>query len=491
MSDSTQRWPVPRPIEDTPIPDFPTHIFPTFLEDYARAIAHQESAPYEFPIAVAWAVVSTILQRSVRVGSPDGHTQNVNVYGAIVAHPSSSKSGSMKPMLAPLHEIAEARAKEDGARASDARAEAERIDLRMEVLKKEVAKHPDDDAAKSELAGLRKERDAIDPRSLVVPRTFVDDVTPEQLATLMCDAGGTMGLFSDEGTILAHINGAYSKAPNTSLFLKAYDGGTVKVDRRGREESIENPRLTMCVMVQPKKIEGIASQDGLLARFRFFCPDPRIGYRERVVRAPIPQRLRTAYREGIHRLANRWFDAEPEVFTLSDEAHQVLTVWRAENEVQRRPGGKLDGSDGFVEWGGKEGECMRLAGTLHALDGLDSRAHVSVLHVEKAIAVMEVLTEHARKVRDVAPNQTNANKWGRRALDWLRSPVSDEQHTSFTFAKLVNALGCKPNQKAALKEAIEHLEAQGWLRAAVATRRDSRVWEVNPHVWNTENGGAR
>ena len=491
MSDSTQKWPVPRPIEDTPIPDFPPHIFPAWFEDYARAIAHQESAPDEFPIAVGWAVVSTILQRSVRVGSPDGHTQAVNVYSAIVAPPSSSKSGSMKPMLAPLEEISRERAEVAKSSVSEARAKVDKIEARMKVLKGVLAKSPDQADQEAELDALRKERDAIDPRSLVVPRTFVDDVTPEQLATLMCDAGGTMGLFSDEGTILAHINGAYSKAPNTSLFLKAYDGGTVKVDRRGREESIENPRLTICVMVQPKKIEGIASQDGLLARFRFFCPNARIGYRERVVRAPIPQRLGTAYREGIHRLAKRWFDAEPEVLTLSDQAHQVLTEWRAENEVQRRPGGKLDGSDGFLEWGGKEGECMRLAATLHALDGLDSRALVSALHVEKAIAVMEVLTEHARKVRDVAPNQTNANKWGRKVLAWLRSPVRESQHASLTSAQLRHYLGCSSNRKNEFDAALEQLEGLGWLRELGAMRADSRRWKVNPHVWNAENGRTR
>ena len=490
MSDSTQTWPTPRPIEDTQLPDFPTHIFPTWFEDYAQAVAHQESAPYEFPIAVAWAVIGTVLQRSARAASPDGHEQSTNVYAVIVAPPSSSKSGTMKPMLAPLREIERERADRDRTRVLQACEEFADNERRIKVLETRCATRADEEAG-AELARLREKRDAVDARSLVVPRMLADDVTPEALATLMVGAGGALALFADEGSILAHVRGAYSPNPNIALFLKAYDGREHMVDRRGRVERIERPTLTLCLMVQPSKIEGIESADGLLARFRYFCPNVNVGYRDRSLREAIPAHIVESYHAGVRRLADRWLDAPQVALMLSRSAHVRMAEWRQAIEIERRPGGRLDGSEGFSEWTGKEGECLRLAAQLHALDGLDETTLIDVMQVEKAIAVMEVLTEHARKVRDSAPNESNANKWGRKVLDWLRSPVSDEQHTSFTFAKLVNALGCRPNQKPALKQATEHLEAHGWLRAVAATRRDSLVWEVNPRVWTAEDGGTR
>ena len=126
---------------------------------------------------------------------------------------------------------------------------------------------------------------------------------------------------------------------------------------------------------------------------------------------------------------------------------------------------------------------MRLAAVLHALDGLDSHECVSAAQVSKAIAVMKVLTEHARKMRDSAPNQTNTDKWAHGVLDWLRSHGGAEH--AYTFANFKRAVGCKSNQVPALKLACEHLEALGWLRHATATRKDSIVWEVHPCVWGT------
>ena len=490
MSDSTQTWPTPRPIEDTQLPDFPTHIFPTWFEDYAQAVAHQESAPYEFPIAVAWAVIGTVLQRSARAASPDGHEQSTNVYAVIVAPPSSSKSGTMKPMLAPLREIERERADRDRTRVLQACEEFADNERRIKVLETRCATRADEEAG-AELARLREKRDAVDARSLVVPRMLADDVTPEALATLMVGAGGALALFADEGSILAHVRGAYSPNPNIALFLKAYDGREHMVDRRGRVERIERPTLTLCLMVQPSKIEGIESADGLLARFRYFCPNVNVGYRDRSLREPIPAHIVESYHAGIRRLADRWLDAPQVSLMLSRSAHVRMAEWRQAIEIERRPGGRLDGSEGFSEWTGKDGECLRLAAQLHALDGLDETKLIDVVQVEKAIVVMEVLTEHARKVRDSAPNESSANKWGRKVLDWLRSPVREDQHTSFTSAQLARYLGCKPNQRPVHDAALEQLEGLGWLRAGPAKRGDSCVWIVNPHVWSDGKRGNR
>lgn len=130
-----------------------------------------------------------------------------------------------------------------------------------------------------ELADL--EREAVNPL-----RLLADDTTPEALASLMAANDGRMGIVSDEGGVFDILAGKYSNGKaNLDVFLKAYSGAPIRIDRKGRPpESIDHSALTMLLMVQPAVLEAImGNQDfagrGFLARPLYSLPLSTVGHR--------------------------------------------------------------------------------------------------------------------------------------------------------------------------------------------------------------------
>jgi hypothetical protein len=67
------------------------------------------------------------------------------------------------------------------------------------------------------------------------PRLVTNDVTPEALVSLLCEQRGRMALLTDEGgSVFEMMAGRYTDAPNLDPYLKGHDGGTIRVDRKGR-----------------------------------------------------------------------------------------------------------------------------------------------------------------------------------------------------------------------------------------------------------------
>jgi replicative DNA helicase len=119
-----------------------------------------------------------------------------------------------------------------------------------------------------------------------IPRLFVDDVTPEALASIIAEQGGSLAILSAESEVFNVIAGRYSGSPNMNVFLKGHAGDALRVDRRGRPpETIEHPALTLGICTQPAALADLAAIPGaagrgLLARFLFTVPDATIGTRQ-------------------------------------------------------------------------------------------------------------------------------------------------------------------------------------------------------------------
>lgn len=478
-------WPALRPIESTPLQEMPRHVFPLWFENHAEHVAKTASAPYEFPFAAGWAVLSAVVGNRVRIARPSGYSTQINAYLAVVADPSASKSGCVKPMKKPLEDLELERRARDGQAVSERCDERDLLEARIQGLKDRAKKNKPTAEEREELRQARQELDAIDPSSLVVPSILEDDATPEALSTAMMESGGSIAVIADEGSIFAHVEGAYSKQPNIALLLKAYDGGTHKVRRAsGRRETIKAPCMTLCVFVQPSVIHSLVSTPagarGLLARPRFLAPDCRIGYRDREQPQAVPE-LAAEYARGVKRLGGRWLDAEPVTLTLSAEAEERFSAWWTTAETERRPGGRLHGSPRFMEWGGKDGEVLRLAGLLHVAHEHDERTPVALEQIDRAIAVWDVLVEHARRMLDAATTSglTDAQKKARAFATYLRSPTRDSPEI-FTLRDVRRVCHCASNEEA--EAVVDFLDTNGWCRPLETKRRDSRRFEVNPSV---------
>ena len=236
--------------------------------------------------------------------------------------------------------------------------EQEQKAMESKMAKKQDVKEEDFLNLASEIADFK----VMQPLKL-----YVDDITTEKLSSSLSESGRT-AILSSEGGIFDLLAGLYNKNVNIDVFLKAYSGDTIRVDRIGRpSESIKDPALTILLTVQPNVIAGMMSNGtfrgrGLTARFLYCIPRSLVGKR-RFSTEPIPYEAKQRYREIIADMLDEEKD-EPELITLSPEALTLLEDFSVSLEPKLR-GEYADISD----WAGKlVGNVLRLAGVLTRAD---------------------------------------------------------------------------------------------------------------------------
>jgi putative DNA primase/helicase len=126
---------------------------------------------------------------------------------------------------------------------------SERKTRQVEALRRKAVKTGADISIASEIAEL----EVALPEIPVIPRIWVQDVTPEQLGVVMAEQGERIALLSDEGGIFDMLAGRYSKGiPNLDLFLQAHAGASVRVDRGSSPPILmRHPALTVAISPQP------------------------------------------------------------------------------------------------------------------------------------------------------------------------------------------------------------------------------------------------
>ena len=211
------------------------------------------------------------------------------------------------------------------------------------------------------------------------PRLIADDATPEAVSRLLAEQHGRLMIASTEGGIFDIIGGRYSDGtPNLDVYLKAYSGDTIRVDRANRHnrppEIVPNACLTAVLTVQPSVIVDLAEKRtfrgrGFLPRWLYSIPKSKVGYRDidpPSVEAATRQRWNQVIR---HLLDLPLPDSEGiPLLTLSKDAAQQHRSFRGRIENDLRPGQELDD---LADWGNKlAGTVARLAALLHIVDGI-------------------------------------------------------------------------------------------------------------------------
>jgi hypothetical protein len=210
------------------------------------------------------------------------------------------------------------------------------------------------------------------------PRLLAGDISPENLASLLCDNGGRMAVADAEGGLIFEImGGRYTKngGPNMEIFLKGHAGDAVRVDRTGRpSEFAPSAALTCILTAQPAILRNLAAKEqmrgrGLLARFLFTMPNGLIGSRT-YANIPMDPRLVEQYASHLQELLS--------VAPLNDddtEAHRrlnldgdALEIWRTYHdqiEKAQAPDGELSHMTDFASK--LPGAVARMAGILHLM----------------------------------------------------------------------------------------------------------------------------
>jgi hypothetical protein len=277
--------------------------------------------------------------------------------------------------------------------------------------------------------------------------------------------------------------------------LKAHTGGKVRVDRRGRSEIVESATLTIGMAVQPDVLRGIAENPqfrarGLTARFLYSLPKSLVGHRKctpatlnEEARAEYAKRIKTLAKLG--KVVNGDGRLTPRVVKLSADAHDYLTAFMEEIEPQLAEGGELRP---IADWANKlAGAVARIAAALHfAEKSFDpgSVFEIPATAIQKAIRIGRYLIPHAKAAyaeMGADPEIQDA----RAILRWIESAKSAADSV-FTRREAQNWNPTKFPKVTDLDPGLKLLEAHGYIRAAESRRRDSRKYEINPALWESE-----
>jgi replicative DNA helicase len=451
------------------LPGFPVKSLPQWGAAMVKAVAESTQTPADLAGVVYLGVLAAAAGGRAEVEVQPGWREPVNLYAAPAMPPGSRKSAVFREMTAPLLDAE--RALQEAARA-DISESAISLEIAQEQARRaltDAAKKGTDDAKADAIA-----KDQL-VKSLTVrpwPRLVADDVTPEALASLLCEQGGRMAVMSAEGDLFDIMSGRYSRdgqVPNLGVFLKGHAGDLLLVDRKGREpERIEKPALTIVVTIQPQVLLDIARRPalrgrGLLARVLYCLPPDMVGFRRVEVDA-VPDEVRSNWHGQVKALALSLADwTDPAVLMLTPESRKLL----AEYQVEIEPRLRADGGDlaDLRDWASKlAGAAVRVAGLLHLAahlrDGYQRPVEADTM--ERAVELGRYFTDHARAAfRQMGMDPLIAD--AQTLLAWIKRSEAAE----FSKRDLFNGVRSSRFQKAAdIDESLAVLVDHGYVRLA-------------------------
>lgn len=454
------------------LPSFPVDLLSPWMARYAREVAASTRFSVDMAAGFALGAASAAIGACVEVMPSDDWREPVSLYIAIVAEPSEGKSPVFKRMMAPIFELDAQLARDHGPRYAQDMADRKVDEGRLAKMRGDLERKQDE--------GLRENYRALAAELAepvkAIPRLAVQDVTAETLAMRMMEQNERLAILSPEDTLWAHVGGRYSDSPSVELYLSAYTGEEVRVDRATRTVVLRRPALTICVAMQPAVLMGrgsrLADERGLLARFLYVTPPRVVGTRDHSDDPPpISEHARAAYHEALGALArvNRIACRERQQLRLDGPARAAWRDWQQRLEVRRREDGDLYPIRG---WSGKaEGSALRLAGLLAMTDGT---MVVTPDVLDRATSMVEYFVCHAKAALGLT-TATDDTRLAARVLAWIER-TSDRQ-TVTPLASGVTPLRFLTHREAwksnrhwltseTSKRALEMLKDHGYLIAA-------------------------
>jgi hypothetical protein len=463
------------------LPAFPTHVFPGYISAMVKGVAEEVQVPEDLAGGLALAALGTAAGGRAEVSVRGQWREPLNVHMAIAMPPGGGKSPAFRLMMRPVF-AAEARMREDiTGKIKEIQKEQREGIARAEAARK-LAKTAEEIAVAMDAAQMAEEMEI--PRS---PRLTADDVTPAQASTILFENGGRLAVLSAEGTFFEQVMGRYSNGkPDLELVLKGHAGDRLMVDRRGREEFVERPSLTLGICLQPQLLQDVAAKKemvgrGAVARLLLSVPEDRVGYRS-VTPDLLDETIIRNYTETLMRLVvdlNEWTD--PAIIPLTAGALKFHTEWRAEIEPRMRRGtGDLEA---LREWASKlGGQTARLAGLLHLATNPLRGTQVPIAEqtMVNAIELARYYVLHAMAAFGVMRAHPLLHK-AQMVLDWIR----EKKVVTVKPRDVLRAMHRRLDDAAEVSAVLRLLEDHAYVRLAPSISTGGRrpiVYDVNPKV---------
>ncbi len=458
---SDETWPEPQPLTTTKRPpEFPIDTLPAVAQQHVRSVADDLQTSIDLPAVLYLAALSTIAAPKRRIHVHGRWSENLNLYLVVALPPGAGKSPAVKQLLYPIHQ------REQHLRELAAPLVAKTQQARRMLEKRMANAEKKGDTAEAQRALL----DLIETPERELPRLVANNATPEALEQLLSQNDGTISLINTEGGPFDQMTGQYSDRSNLDVYLQAWSGDHIAVDRIGREHlTIQNPRLTVALTVQPAVIEKLRDRPelagrGLTARFMYSLPVNNVGWRD-LNRAAINDETSNQYGQHLSNL----IDAQDKfsnfsTLELEPAALDQFLTYRQTLETRRRPGQDLQH---LAEWSIKlESSVVRTAALLAIAN---EHPVITAETMAAAIRIGDYWIGHAHAVAEL---------WGTdpvtalalRILEWAqRHPDGEFSHRDAYLAHRSAA-----PRSVELDGPLELLESAGWVRRVRVERRLSQ-----------------
>src|SRR5690625_4612295 len=440
MKKSKEEWDDPIVFDDINLPSFNTNIFPTWLKEYVEAVAEFTQTPIDAPAMACISTLSTILSHKYEVNVVGSWFEPLNTYSVLALGPANRKSAVADLISYPV-----------------ANFESEQLNMvEKEIKNKQITRQS---------------------------RLLTTDATPESLGELMYQNQEKISILTSEGAeVFEMMTGRYSNKTNIDIYLKAFSGDYIAIDRMGRESVIlKKPLMTIGLFVQPSVIKGIPIQfqnRGLTQRFLFSLPTSLIGNRK-VQPEEIKNEVKNRYSLNMENLLV--LSPNTKRLTFSKEARLLEIKLREEIEEML---GDQELSESFQGWLGKlAGQIIRIAGLLHiskhvSKKNKDIPKEIDSETLKKANQLREYFIEHAK----VAHGIMGANENDEDAKYVLDKIKSENKEAIGVRDLLRKTRRIKTSNE--LRTILSKLEEMGYLIFAKEGRKE--VIKINPKILTTD-----
>jgi len=384
-------WAEPQPLQATTTPPtFPIDALPEVARDHVQVIADDLQTSIDLPAVLYLAALSTIIAPKRKLNVQGSWQENLNLYLVVALPPGAGKSPAVRQILHPLF------TREQQQREAAAPAVAKTKQARRMIERRMSAAEKRGDTAEAQ----RALADLIETPEKEPPRLIANNATPEALEQLLAQNDGTIALINTEGGPFDQMTGQYSDRANLDVYLQAWSGDHIAVDRIGRDHlTIRDPRLTVALTVQPAVLEKLRDRPelagrGLTARFMYSLPANNVGWRDLKKQTEPGNRTDDAYIEHLEQIMaihDKYGNFRP--LHLDPDALTMFLDYRQSLETRRRDGNDLCH---LAEWSIKlESSVARTAGLLCVANGEEQ---VTRQIMNDAILVGDYWIGHAKEV---------------------------------------------------------------------------------------------
>lgn len=479
--------------DDNHTPEISPTLLPSWLGEFAEAVARSTQTPPAMAVMLALSAVATCTAKRFEVAPHgEGYSEPLNLWTATALPPASRKTAVITAITAPLIEWEMSESERLASEIKRVAAKRRALEKRREKLAKDAANADDQDRLNDILAKMECLEYEI-PDELHAPRLWTSDTTPERLQSLLVDHGERMAVLTDEGGIFEIMSGLYNDGrANLDIFLQGHAGRAVRVDRQGRTAHLDAPALTFGLAVQPDVLMDLGSGgkrrfrgNGTLARFLFAIPRSNIGRRDPRATYQVPPKIEANYRAGLFALLT----IPPQMINGREVTRRLilspdaLDSWLAFAEMVERRQGEDGDLEAIQDWSGKlPGAALRIAGNFHLIEhGAAPPAEIEAATIERALDLCVLLIEHAKAALSMVGAET-ANSDAKVILKWI---VAENLIRFRKGAAYRHFKGRFTGQGDRFDKALKELEDRAIITAIkeATPGRAATVFIVNPRLW--------